>query len=218
MQVVSGIEEVGFGTVRLLPNNARRHPAHNLELIKQSLSMFGQVEPLVVREGSREILGGNGRHMAMALLGWTRCKIIRVECTDQEAAALALALNRTPETSYWDFPVLNSTLAELQDAGVNLSQLGWSDEEIATLAKSNNTVPADLGFSEPSADAGFSGDTSDGFGKPIKATAEQRRVFDRAARAMRLAEGAPEMSDGRIVELLAADYLAGAQHEEDEAQ
>jgi hypothetical protein len=47
-------------------------------------------------------------------------------------------------------------------------------------------------------------------GPPVSLTKDQRAVFDRAAAAVRAAHPGAPLTDGRILELIAADYLAGA--------
>jgi ParB-like chromosome segregation protein Spo0J len=47
------------------PGNVRTHGERNMEAIRESLSQFGQVEPLVVQEKTGRVIGGNGRLEAM---------------------------------------------------------------------------------------------------------------------------------------------------------
>jgi hypothetical protein len=51
--------------------------------------------------------------------------------------------------------------------------------------------------------------TEEDFSSPIPMTHEQRKVFDRAVGYLRRRLVNPELSEGRVVELLAADYLSG---------
>lgn len=63
------IETVPLAQLVLDPENARLHPDANLEAIRGSLGLFGQVEPLVVQAGTHRVIGGNGRLAAMRDLG-----------------------------------------------------------------------------------------------------------------------------------------------------
>ena len=45
---------------------------------------------------------------------------------------------------------------------------------------------------------------------PIRVTRDQRDIVMRAVQSVRRVLGEPDMSDGRALELMAADYLAGA--------
>jgi DNA modification methylase len=93
------------------PANARMHSAKNLEAIRGSLLEFGQVEPLVIQQSSRKVIGGNGRLRVMRELGWTHAKVFEFACTDAQATALGIALNRTAELATWDQKALDELLA-----------------------------------------------------------------------------------------------------------
>ena len=111
-------------------SNARNHDERNLEAIAESLSSFGQVEPLVCKlEGDPtdkkfRVLGGNGRLTAMDSLGWKAATICVYEGSDANARKLAIALNRTAELATWDDAALLEQLhaldvKEAEDLGFN---------------------------------------------------------------------------------------------------
>lgn len=56
--------------LRIDQRNARKHPAVNLEAVKQSLATSGQVKPVVVVPDGT-IIAGNGMVLAAQALGWT---------------------------------------------------------------------------------------------------------------------------------------------------
>ena len=114
------------------PDNARSHDERNLAAIRQSLTKFGQVEPLVVRRGSNIVIGGNGRLEAMRSLEWKAADVTYFEGTDAEARALGLALNRTAELAAWDDGRLAAALAEVKEAGL-LDAVGWTDADLAAV-------------------------------------------------------------------------------------
>jgi hypothetical protein len=95
------------------PANARKHPDDNLEAIKGSLRSFGQVKPIVVREGSRVVCCGNGTLAAARALGMTHVAANIIPLSDTAAAALAIADNRTSELAEWDEETLKSLLATI---------------------------------------------------------------------------------------------------------
>ncbi len=64
------IQRVPLDSLHLDPANARAHDTRNLAAIEASLARFGQAEPLVVQAGTRRVIGGNGRLVAMGKLGW----------------------------------------------------------------------------------------------------------------------------------------------------
>ena len=93
------IKRVPLATLVADPDNARSHPQKNLDAIKGSLAKFKQVEPLVVNKRTGLVIGGNGRLAAMRDLGWTEADVTEVDLDNTQAAALAIALNRTAETA-----------------------------------------------------------------------------------------------------------------------
>ena len=126
------------------PNNARLHDEKNLTAIRTSLSQFGQVEPLVVREGSGIVIGGNGRLEAMRDLGWQRASVSYVNLSDEQATALGIALNRTAELARWDNEKLEELLDSLSmsDEFGDMSNFGFSDGELeAMVADAEDNTP-----------------------------------------------------------------------------
>lgn len=107
------------------PNNARAHPKENIDAIKASLTRFGQVLPILVRENDCQVVAGNGTLEAMQELGWTECKAALYSGDDNECKALAIALNRTGELATWNEETLGATLQELKGQGFDLECLGF---------------------------------------------------------------------------------------------
>lgn len=115
------------------PSNARVHGDENLDAIVGSLRRFGQVEPLLVQSGTRRIIAGHGRLVAMKKLNWTEAEIVELEVDDLSATALGIALNRTAELAGWDDRVLAKLLSELKDADGGLDGVGYSDAELQAM-------------------------------------------------------------------------------------
>lgn len=109
------------------PKNARKHGKRNLDAIRLSLQRFGQRVPLVVRRDNT-IIGGNATASQMRALGWTECDVVVYDGTDDEAKALALALNRSGELATWDDDVLAETLAGLDRELAEAA--GWLGSEL----------------------------------------------------------------------------------------
>jgi len=125
------IEKVKIDSLAIDPNNVRVHDTTNLVAIKASLLRFGQVEPLVVRKSTGIVVGGNGRIDAMKQLGWTECDIVRIDLSDEEATALAIALNRTAELATWDQKALDKQLASLDEELRNIAFLELETSDFA---------------------------------------------------------------------------------------
>jgi len=124
------IELITLSSLRLDPNNARRHDKKNLEAIKGSLSLFGQRKPIVI-SGDNTIVAGNGTVEAARELGWTEIYVARIphEWTPEQIKAYALADNRTAELAEWDAKVLADQLLELDAEGWDVAEFGFEPLE-----------------------------------------------------------------------------------------
>jgi DNA modification methylase len=124
------IELITLSSLRLDPNNARRHDKKNLEAIKGSLSLFGQRKPIVV-SGDNTIVAGNGTVEAARELGWTEIYVARIphDWTPEQIKAYALADNRTAELAEWDSKILADQLIELDAVGWDVSEFGFEPLE-----------------------------------------------------------------------------------------
>ena len=111
------------------PANARRHPTHNLDAIKASLARFGQQKPIVV-DADNIVRAGNGTLEAAKALGWDAIAVVRTPLKGSEAAAYAIADNRTSELAEWDEAALAETLRGLQSEDFDLEAAGFTDAEV----------------------------------------------------------------------------------------
>ena len=122
---------VDIATLTPDPNNGRLHPERNMDAIKASLRLYGQVKPIVVRKKGLVVVAGNGTLAAAKQLGWTRIAATVVDMTDVEAAGYGLADNRSAELAQWDFEVVARLDKLLLEEGH--SQVGWTMEELSVL-------------------------------------------------------------------------------------
>lgn len=194
---------VPLASVELDPRNARRHPDLNLSAIKRSIEGHGQLKPIVVK-GSR-ILAGNGTWAAIKELGWNCIAVVRVPITmsDEEAVAYAIADNKTTDLSEWDFQELAELFKELPPELHSLT--GFEPFEIEPLMRADFTVR------DPSLNKGAesAGDVARGI-VTFRVSLEQAMVINEAISRVRAQESATDMLEGRALELICADYLAGA--------
>lgn len=182
------------------PANARKHGEENIAAIMESLTRFGQDQPLVVQAAGMVVRKGNGRLEAMKRLGWSHAACVIVEEGDWQAVARSLADNRTAELATWDTDILKAQVQQLDAAGERVEGLGWTAADLAALL----TPAGDAGPAperpEPPPDLEF--------GKPVIVTVDQRTVFERACARLRQTTGI-DLSEGRCLELLSAEYLGG---------
>ena len=113
------------------PNNAREHGERNLAAIKDSLCLYGQRKPLVVRKQNMTVAAGNGTLRAMIELGWTKVAISARPMTNVEFAGYGLADNRSAELASWNLEVQAALADMLVEAGVR--PVGLTMDELAAL-------------------------------------------------------------------------------------
>ena len=130
------------------PANARRHPQRNLDAIISSLARFGQQKPIVV-DAAHIVRAGNGTLAAAKALGWTHINIIRTRLSGIDAAAFAIADNRTAELAEWDPDVLGTLLVDPE-----MGDIGFSDDELKKWTAATDTPPPDE--PQPATDVGES--------------------------------------------------------------
>ena len=101
---------VPIASLRPLERNPRRG---NVEVVKRSLTQFGQRRPVTFRRDTGEITAGNHVWHAARALGWTAIAAVPTDDDDAEAMAWAIADNRSHEVGTTDEQMLDEMLAEL---------------------------------------------------------------------------------------------------------
>lgn len=131
---------VGIETLTALDGNPRRG---SVEAVAASLEKFGQLKPIVYREqGDRlVIIAGNHTWRAAKSLGWTEIAAVDAsELSDQQAAAFALADNRTGDLGTFDHDALVAFINDTQINEELLTSASFAEAEIAALLAA---VPTD---------------------------------------------------------------------------
>lgn len=209
---------VPIGSIFRDPENARLHPDKNIRHIRASLRRRGQQKPLVVSR-ERLIVAGNGTHEGAEREGWTHIWIVVTHLTGAELRAYGISDNATGLSSEWSWERLASQIGELKsfddepemkfetdDLGFEHHQLTpllsatWekpSPQENSPKPKQKRPAPTD------------EGDRADA-ARPIVVTPNQREVIERAIARVREICDDQALTEGKCLELIAADYLAGA--------
>ena len=104
----------------------------DVALIAESLRANGQYRPIVVRQGTNEILAGNHTWKAAKSLGWVDVWVTFVECDDETAKRIVLVDNRANDVADYDDQALADLLASVQD----LAGTGYSPEDVDALLAS----------------------------------------------------------------------------------
>jgi len=124
---------VEIDSLTLDPANARRHTPRNLQAIGDSLAEFGQAVPVVIDPDGRVIVG-NGTVTAARKLGWRQIAAVRTDLKGRQAAALAIAMNRSAELAEWDESALAAQLDALaKEAPELLAATGFDAGEMDRL-------------------------------------------------------------------------------------
>lgn len=190
---------VPIDSVTYDPDNARLHPERNMESIELSLTMYGQVKPIVVQKSTGKVVAGNGTLAAAKKLGFTRIAAAVVDMTDIEATGYGLADNRTAELAKWDFEVVARLDRLLQEAGHQ--PVGWSPDELEVLRAAEWIPP-------PISEGGFGGE--DGGNEPLLVGFDQDEygVVGPAIARMREIQQSPEMSQAAALRLICQEWAS----------
>lgn len=119
------------------PKNARKHGERNLKALQDSLKRFGFLEPIVVQREGMIVRAGNGRLEVAKQLGWSHVPAVVVDQSNVEAAAFALADNRTAELAEWDTANLQAVLSDINELdGELLTVTGFDERAVGDLLAS----------------------------------------------------------------------------------
>lgn len=127
------VEYVPIEDIKPYENNAKLHPAFQIEQIKKSIQEFGNNDPVAVWHG--EIVEGNGRYEALKQLGYTEIPVIRLDgLTDEQRRAYGLIHNKLTMNSDFDIDLLAEELDSIGD--IDMGDFGFSLDD-------DETAPAD---------------------------------------------------------------------------
>ena len=110
--------------------NAKIHDESNINLIAGSIKSFGFNNPVLL-DGENGIIAGHGRVLASKKLGINQIPTIELQgLSDAEKRAYIIADNRLTEKSEWDKEILSLELQDLNELGIDLNTIGFSDEDL----------------------------------------------------------------------------------------
>ena len=218
---------VPINSVQRDPENARLHPDRNLRHIRASLRRRGQQTPLNV-DRTGKILKGNGTHESAELEDWTHVWIVVSALEGPEATAYGIADNASGLSSAWDYERLGEQVSGLKefddtDLAFSSAEMGFEDDEVLTFTRAEwkppsaeengsgapaSETPKDGPGKDPHADLEEGDRASDDCS--IVCTPNQRITINDAIERFRLINADFSITEGRSIELICADYLAGA--------
>ena len=119
------IEYVKIDDIKPYENNAKLHPAEQIEQIKKSIEQFGMNDPIGIWKD--EIVEGHGRLLALKELNYKEVPIIRLDhLSDEERKAYILAHNKLTMNSDFDIDILNEELDDILN--INMEDFGFDLE------------------------------------------------------------------------------------------
>ena len=124
---------VPVNSVRPDPRNARAHDERNINTISKSLEIYGQRKPVICNSKTKIIQAGNGLWTAAKELNWDKIAVVFVDDNEEIARAYSLMDNQSGLLSEWDLPVLKDTLELLDNGAFDMSETGFTSEEIEDL-------------------------------------------------------------------------------------
>lgn len=118
-------------TADLIPyvNNARTHSPEQVAQIAASIKEFGFNNPILL-DGANGVIAGHGRLLAAQKLGLEQVPCIDLTfATEAQKKAYILADNRLAENAGWDDKLLAIEMEDLKLADIDLSLLGFDDDD-----------------------------------------------------------------------------------------
>lgn len=118
-------------SLKYAPYNPRRIAPEVLEDLENSIKRFGYVEPIVVNEKTKHVVGGNQRLKVLRKLGIEEVEAVIVSLNLEEEKLLSMALNKI--SGNWDIPLLQKLMTELNEQKIDLEVTGFDQSEIDSI-------------------------------------------------------------------------------------
>jgi len=129
---VLNVEYRPLGAVKPYDANPRQND-QAVDAVATSIEQFGFRQPIVV-DNDGVIVVGHTRWKAAVKLGLKQVPVhVAKDLTPAQAKAYRIADNATQDLAAWNLDLLPIELAELQALDVDLSLLGFSEDELARL-------------------------------------------------------------------------------------
>ena len=131
------IEYKDISTLVPYQNNARTHSQEQVDEIVNSINRRGWTNPILT-DGQNGIIAGHGRLLAAQKLGLKRVPTIDLSfASDADKAEYIIADNKLALNAGWDFDILKGQFDLLADAGLDLLNTGFGEDEIKEIRNVN---------------------------------------------------------------------------------
>lgn len=126
----ASVEIRPLNSIRLNPENPRRHSLDQIEQIQRSLRKFRWVFPVLIDETGM-LIAGHGRVRAAIMMGWESAPVIVARgWSEDEKRAYMIADNEIAAKSDWDPKMIRADIKKLQASNFDISLVGFTEEEL----------------------------------------------------------------------------------------
>lgn len=117
------IELINIDDIKAYENNAKLHPAEQIEQIKKSIQEFGNNDPIAIDENN-VIIEGHGRYIALQELGYKEVEVIKLNhLTEEQKKAYMLVHNKLTMNTDFDVELLSEELNNILD--IDMGEFGF---------------------------------------------------------------------------------------------
>lgn len=135
------VVKMPLSTLKRPERNVRMHTEKQLKEFERSVTMFGQIRPIVV-DDERTILAGNGLYETLLRMGWTEADVLQMQgLSDSQKKKLMLADNKIYGLGVDDLDSFDAILNELQD---DLDIPGFDEELLKSMVSQASEVTEKL--------------------------------------------------------------------------
>lgn len=120
---------VDIDSIKPWGRNPKRLDESDVARMVRSIERFGWADVIVAREADGEIISGHLRHAAAKSLGMAKVPVRYLPIDSAEAHALAVAVTQHEAVRTFDESI-GALLADMQEEGIDLDGLGWSEDEL----------------------------------------------------------------------------------------
>lgn len=130
-------------------NNAKEHPAEQVQQIADSITEFGFNDPIAIDENN-VIIEGHGRLLAAKVLNMEEVPVIKlIHLDENQKRAYILAHNKLTMNSGFDLDLLKIELELIDSSSLDIAITGFSDEDIEEIGIGAVELPTDLADNVP---------------------------------------------------------------------
>jgi ParB-like chromosome segregation protein Spo0J len=124
------------------PENARKHPDRQINLLARAIRDNGFLIPLVV-DGEGMVIAGHGRLLAARQLEIDKVPVVVADhLSAEQRRRFQIADNKLAELSSWDRKTLADQVREIRDLGYDATLIGFTPADLSGLLGVSQTSAA----------------------------------------------------------------------------